>query len=41
MLNVERERRRRIRYVSAYTERFGRTPVDTPDFTPRRPEARS
>lgn len=41
MLNVERDRRRHTRYVSAYTERFGRAPLDTPDFTPRRPEARS
>ena len=30
----------RERYIAAYTERYGRPPRDTPEFTPRRQEAR-
>lgn len=33
------EDRRRATYVAAYTERFGRVPRSTPEYTPRRPEA--
>lgn len=32
------EQRRRRRYVEVYTERFGRVPRSTPEFTPCRPE---
>ncbi|MFD6091303.1 hypothetical protein ACFWGN_04185 [Oerskovia sp. NPDC060338] len=35
----ERELRRHGRYVAAYTERFGRSPRRTPEFTPRNPHA--
>lgn len=33
------DERRRARYVAAYTERFGRSPRRTPEFTPRNPHA--
>ena len=30
----------RERYVAAYTERYGRPPRETPEFTPRQPQQR-